>query len=126
MNVLVDTSVWVDHFRNGNNALVELIERDLALIHPMVLGEIACGTPPAPRIQTLSSLALLRSCTQATANEVMAFIEREALYGMGCGFVEISLLASILITPGAKIWTLDTRLAKVADRFGANYLPPLH
>lgn len=126
MNVLVDTSVWVDHFRNGNNALVELIERDLALIHPMVLGEIACGTPPAPRIQTLSSLALLRSCTQATANEVMAFIEREALYGMGCGFVDISLLASILITPGAKIWTLDTRLAKVADRFGANYLPPLH
>ena len=59
MSVLIDTSVWVDHFRNGNDALVDLIELDFALTHPMVIGEIACGTPPAPRIQTLASIGLL-------------------------------------------------------------------
>lgn len=48
MSVLIDTSVWIDHFRNGNEALVELMAQDRALIHPMVIGEIACGTPPAP------------------------------------------------------------------------------
>ena len=50
MKVLVDSSVWIDHFRNGNKALVELIELDLALTHPMVILEIAGGTPPAPGI----------------------------------------------------------------------------
>ncbi len=30
--VLVDTSVWVDHFRSGNDALVELLELDLVMV----------------------------------------------------------------------------------------------
>jgi predicted nucleic acid-binding protein len=53
--VLIDTSVWVDHFRQHNNVLAELLELDLALTHPMVVVELACGTPPAPRVQTLST-----------------------------------------------------------------------
>jgi predicted nucleic acid-binding protein len=62
MSVLVDTSVWIDHFRNGNDALVALIGLDLALTHPMVILEIACGTPPAPRVQTLPwPFAMLQS-----------------------------------------------------------------
>ncbi|MFD2838497.1 type II toxin-antitoxin system VapC family toxin [Azotobacter vinelandii] len=77
MKVLVDTSVWIDHFRNGNAALVELLGSDDALTHPMVIAEIACGTPPAPRAQTLDNLGLLQSCRQATLQEVMTFIERE-------------------------------------------------
>jgi len=126
MSVLIDTSVWVEHFRSNNRPLVELIGLDLALIHPMVLGEIACGTPPAPRVQTLTNLSLLRECKQASANEVMAFIEREELYGFGCGWVDISLLAATLINPGAKIWTLDKRLYDLAKRFGVAYVPSLH
>ena len=59
MTVLVDTSVWVDHFRNRNDGLIQLLERDRALIHPMILAEIACGTPPAPRSRTLGDLSLL-------------------------------------------------------------------
>ncbi|QSH81876.1 MAG: hypothetical protein JVY19_11675 [Ferrovum myxofaciens] len=47
MSVLIDTSVWIDHFRNGNDALIDLIGLDLALTHPMVILEIACGTPPS-------------------------------------------------------------------------------
>lgn len=126
MSVLIDTSVWVDHFRNRNVALVELIEMDLALNHPMVLVELACGTPPAPRAQTLHTLGLLRPCNQASLQEVMDFIEREKLYGIGCGLVDMSLLAATLITPGARLWTLDKRLAEMAGRFGAAYQMPVH
>lgn len=126
MNVLVDTSVWIDHFRNGNDALVELIALDLALIHPMVVLEIACGTPPAPRMQTLNNIGLLQACNQASLGEVMAFIEQEKLYGLGCGLVDMALLSSTLITPGTELWTLDKRLAELAVRFGVAHRPTLH
>ncbi len=127
MSVLVDTSVWIDHFRNGNNALVDLIARlDLALTHPMVILEIACGTPPAPRIQTLNNITLLQPCNQASLSEVMEFIEREKLYGLGYGLVNMTLLASTLITPGAELWTLDKRLAELAGHFGVAHRPTLH
>ncbi len=126
MSVLIDTSVWIDHFRNRNDVLVDLIELDLALAHPMVIVEIACGTPPTPRIQTLNSMSLLQPCNQAGLSEVMEFIEREGLYGLGCGLVDMSLLASTLITPGAELWTLDKRLAELAGRFGVAHLPTVH
>ena len=126
MNVLIDTSVWIDHFRHGNDVLVDLIGQDLALTHPMVIGEIACGTPPAPRAQTLSHMGLLQPCKQASLREVMAFIEREKLYGLGCGLVDMTLLASTLITPGAELWTLDKRLADLAERFAVAHRPKQH
>ena len=126
MNVLIDTSVWVDHFRNGNPALVDLIETDLALVHPMVTAELACGTPPQPRAGTLRSIGMLRPCKQATLREVIDFIERERLYGRGCGLVDMCLLASILITPDAKLWTLDKRLAEIASQFDAGFQPAKH
>nr|WP_297461807.1 PIN domain-containing protein [uncultured Halomonas sp.] len=126
MSVLIDTSVWVDHFRNRNDALVELIEADLALNHPMVLAELSCGTPPEPRAKTLHSVGLLRSCNQAGLRETTDFIEREKLYGLGCGLVDMLLLASTLITPDARLWTLDKRLASMARRFGVAYQVPVH
>ena len=118
MNTLIDTSVWIDHFRHRNEALVRLIELDLALTHTMVLVELACGTPPAPRRQTLGDVGLLRLSNQASLEEVMDFIERESLHGLGCGLVDMALLASTLITPGASLWTLDKRLAQLSGRFG--------
>ena len=126
MNVLIDTSLWVAHFRQKSDALVNLIERDCVLCHPMVLAEIACGTPPAPREQTLGDMALLRQGHLASWTEVMAFIEREKLNGLGCGFVDIALLASTCITPAATLWTLDRKLADLAKRFGVQYVPSLH
>lgn len=122
--VLVDTSVWVQHFRLRNAALSELLTLDRVLIHPMVLGELACGTPP-DRASTLADLELLQKSQQATAQEVMTFIEREQLFGLGCGFVDMVLLASALMTPGAQLWTLDRRLGALADRFGIMHEPAL-
>ena len=126
MSVIVDTSVWVDHFRQTNRALVDLMLQDSVLVHPMVIVEIACGTPPSPRSQTLENLALLQPCKQVTLSEVLALVEREKLYGLGCGLVDICLLASTLITPAAALWTLDKRLAGLAQRFGVAHSPVMH
>lgn len=123
--VLIDTSVWVAHFRQHNAALTALLAADQALMHPMVLGELACGTPPA-REQTLSDLGLLQTTQQASLREVIAFVDREQLYGLGCGLVDMSLLASTLLTPGASLWTLDKRLAELATRFKVAHQAPLH
>ena len=126
MSVIVDTSVWVDHFRHTNRALVDLMLQDSVLVHPMVIVEIACGTPPSPRSQTLENLALLQLCKQATLQEVLALVERERLYGLGCGLVDMCLLAATLITPAATLWTLDKRLAGLAQRFGVAHKPVMH
>ena len=82
--------------------------------------------PPEPRLRTLADLELLLAANQATPQEVRNLIEREALLGLGCGFVDLSLLASTLITPGATLWTLDKRLASLASRFRVCFAPPVH
>lgn len=78
MRVLVDTSVWVAHFRERNAPLVELLLMDAVLMHPLVLGELACGTPPS-RTQTLAHLKRLQPAAVASSDQVLAFIERERL-----------------------------------------------
>ncbi len=126
MNVLIDTSVWVEHFKKRNDTLIHLIEMDLALTHPMVLGELACGTPPAPRSQTLGDIELLKAAYQASLQEVMAFIEANKLYGLGCGLIDMHLLASTIITPDTSLWTYDKCLNKLADKLNIAYQSNLH
>ncbi len=99
---------------------------DAVSTHSMVLIELACGTPPSPRLQTLRDIALLQKVKEATTAEVMWLIENEKLYGMGCGLVDISLLASVLISPGTRIWSLDKNLIDLAIRFGCAYEPLTH
>lgn len=126
MNILVDTSVWVNHFCFPHTQLIALLEQDVVLTHPMIVLELACGTPPAPRARTLADIGLLQSVTQASLPEVMDFIEREKLYGLGCGLVDMALLASTLITPSTQLWTEDKRLAHLAKRFGVLHQILLH
>ncbi|OIN91414.1 MAG: VapC toxin family PIN domain ribonuclease [Comamonadaceae bacterium CG1_02_60_18] len=126
MTVLVDTSVWVDHFRRPNAMLAELMVQDQVLTHPLVVGELACGTPPEPRLRTLGDMALLLPADQAAPGEVRDFIEREALFGLGCGLIDLTLLASTLITQSAQLWTLDKRLASLSARYGVCFVPPMH
>lgn len=123
--ILVDTSIWIAHFRTKNHELCELLECDAVLIHPMVIAELACGTPPS-RANTLSYLAALQHTQQASLREVTDFIEQKQLYSEGCGIIDMMLLASTLITPNAKLWTLDKRLLSLTDRFNITYRPKLH
>ena len=115
--VLADTSVWIAHFRKSNQALQALLSADQVLCHPMVLIEIACGTPPAPRERTLSALRQLRSATVASTGETLELIEREQLHDSGCGAVDLLLLGSVLLTSDAVLWTLDNDLRALAARF---------
>jgi hypothetical protein len=87
MTVLVDTSVWAAHFRSHNATLVHLLLLDQVRIHPLVVGELACGTPPEPRVATLRHLEQLQPALQASPAEVREFIERERLFGLGCGLI---------------------------------------
>ena len=115
-DVLVDTSVWIDHFRHGNARLADLLASDAVRMHPLVLLELACGTPPAPRARTLADLGRLRPVAQAGQAELLAFIEQEGLFDCGCGAVDISLLASARLMPGVWLWTFDKSLQVLAQR----------
>ena len=113
--ILVDSSVWIDHLRAANASLAELIGDKLVLIHPYVVGELAVGSIKG-RGEFLSKLSDLPSATIATDNEVLDLIERRALFGRGIGYLDAHLLASVLLTDGAKLWTLDRNLHELAER----------
>lgn len=121
--ILADTSVWVAHFRKGLPTLRSLLKDDRVLGHPLVLIELACGTPPAPRDRTLGDLKLLEQAVVATTEETLALIERERLFDCGCGAIDVALVASARLTPGASLWTLDRNLLDVAIRLGIAFDP---
>ena len=125
MNVLVDTSVWVGHFKQRNERLVALLESGGVLCHPYVVMEVACGTPPNRRT-IIAMLAELESTPLATSDELLELIERRNLYGRGCGLVDMSLLASALLSEQTLLWTLDKRLEAVAVELSRAYRPALH
>jgi hypothetical protein len=124
MNVLVDTSVWVAHFRRRDDHLVTLLEADLVVCHPYVIAEIACGTPPDRRA-VIGLLSRLESAPVATHAEVLALIDARGLHGRGCGLVDLSLLAAALLGSQTRIWTLDRALATVAAELGRAHSPKL-
>ncbi|MHB1718205.1 MAG: type II toxin-antitoxin system VapC family toxin [Acidimicrobiales bacterium] len=111
--ILVDTSVWVDHLRAGEPALVHLLDHGLVLAHPWVTGELALGHL-SQRQDILGLLTGLPSAQIATDAEVLGLIEAEQLYGLGIGYVDAQLLAATRLTADARLWTADKRLAEVA------------
>jgi predicted nucleic acid-binding protein len=119
--VLADSSVWVEHFRKTNGMLQSLLATDQVLSHPLILLEIACGSPPAPRERTLSDLKKLRQSVIATTEETLELIERGRLQDLGCGAVDMCLLASVLLTPNTLLWTVDKALDVLAARFGVAF-----
>lgn len=125
MNVLVDTSVWIGHFKQRNEHLVALLESGRVVCHPYVVVEVACGTLPNRRA-IITLLVELESVPVATPDEVLDMTERRNLYGRGCGFVDMSLLASTLLSENALIWTLDKRLDAVASELKRVYRTVLH
>jgi len=119
--VLADTSVWVAHFRRSNPVLQSLVAMDQVLCHPLIVLEIACGTPPAPRERTIEDLKELQQASVATTDETLALIEREQFHDSGCGAIDVALLASALLTPNTLLWTLDKNLGAFALRMGVAF-----
>ena len=113
--ILVDTSVWVDHLRSGDETLASLLESSRVLMHPFILGELACGNLRR-RNQVLTLLGHLPRITVASNEEALLFIERHRLMGKGIGFVDVHLLAAVALECGARLWTRDRRLHAQARR----------
>jgi predicted nucleic acid-binding protein len=117
--VLVDTSVWVSHLRDGNTVLTDLLNDGRVYCHPLIIGELACGNLK-DRALILSFLQLLPMSIEAEYEEVLSFIENKCLMGKGIGYVDTHLIASAVLT-GVLIWTLDKKLAHVADSLHIKY-----
>ena len=118
--ILVDTTVWVDHLRGGDAQLAELLERGAVVMHPFVVGEIACGNL-SDRSSILELLRDLPAAVVAEGEEVLGFIERHRLHGKGIGYVDVHLLASALLTKRASLWTRDKRLHMAAQELGCAF-----
>jgi predicted nucleic acid-binding protein len=117
--MLVDTSVWVRHLREGDARLAAALERAEVWTHPWVVGELACGRL-SDRATVLELLRALPTTPVASFDEVLALIERRSLMGRGIGWADVQLLASALLA-GLPIWTLDRRLAAVAAELGVEH-----
>ncbi|MBA2598698.1 MAG: PIN domain-containing protein [Chloroflexia bacterium] len=111
--ILVDTSVWIDHLRSGEPELAAVLDGGQVLMHPFVLGELACGNLKN-RGEVLRLLDDLPAAPTATDPEVLGLIERRLLMGRGIGYVDVHLLASAALDDVARLWTRDRRLAAVA------------
>ncbi len=111
--ILVDTSVWIDHFRDHDDELARALDDGEVLIHPLVVGELACGNL-RNRAEILGLLGALPLAREATHDEVLAFIERRSLMGRGIGYIDAHLLAAAALTPWTRLRTHDKRLARLA------------
>ena len=118
--ILVDTSVWVDHLRDGDVQLSALLDSRRVLMHPFVVGELACGNL-SNRAEVLALLGQLPSAAVATDEETLFFIERHELMGRGIGYVDAHLLAAVSLDAGTQLWTRDKRLLAVANTMKLTY-----
>jgi predicted nucleic acid-binding protein len=117
--VLVDTSVWVSHFRKAHDGLVELLTHGEVACHPFIIGELACGTF-RNRTNILLLLEALPMAFPAEHAEVLAFVETHNLMGKGLGYIDVHLLAAALLNR-LSLWTLDKKLEKASDALQCKY-----
>jgi predicted nucleic acid-binding protein len=120
--ILVDTSVWVDHLRAGDVSLAHALNLGQVLVHPFVLGELACGNL-RNRQEVLGLLRNLPEAPRVSDDEAHFLIENRSLMGRGVGYIDVHLLASVLLTDEPALWTRDKRLAAIAGELSVLYEP---
>ena len=118
--ILVDTSVWIDHLRIGHPNLVSLLNRNEVLIHPFVIGELACGNLKN-RNAVLAMLQDLPKVISASDAEALHYIEQHQLMGCGIGYLDAHLLPATALTPPTRLWTQDKRLKSAASSLKLAY-----
>ena len=118
--ILVDTSVWVDHMRSSEAELIAQLNAGNVLVHPMVIGELACGTM-RDRYKKLSEWLSLPRIDVLRNEEVLALIESHGLMGNGIGFIDAHLLCATLRDGEARLWTRDARLKRVSEAWGVAF-----
>ena len=111
--VIVDTSIWSTHLRQGSRQLEKLLMNAEVMCHPFIIGELACGHLKN-RNEIISLLQSLPLAPTIEFDEFLYFIDRNHLMGKGVGFVDVHLLASAQLI-GIPLWTADKRLKSAAD-----------
>ena len=122
--MLVDTSVWVDHFRRGDAALTDALQTSQVWIHPFIVGELACGNLSS-RVEVLGLLQSLPCLTKCSDEEVLVFIEQHRLMGRGIGYVDAHLLAATQLA-STQLWTRDKRLNAAASELALAHTETHH
>ena len=117
--ILVDTSVWIDHLRNGNKELEKLLNDEDVVCHPFIIGELACGNLKN-RKEILSLLQSLTTIDTVDNNELLSFIDNHKLAGTGLGLIDVYLLSSAMLN-NVLLWTLDKTLKHEAGRLRVEY-----
>lgn len=117
--ILVDTSVWVQHFRAGNQHLEDLLQEGQVVTHSFIIGELACGNLKN-RLEILSLLQSLPTTLTLAFEEFLFFLEQNQLMGTGLGFVDVHLLASAKLAD-TPLWTLDKKLNAASHTLGIRY-----
>ena len=117
--ILVDTSVWIRHFRSQNLSLVSLLEENRVAIHEFVIGELACGQLKY-RDEILSLLNALPKLDTLPYDDVLFLIQKRKLFGSGIGWIDSHLLAAA-IDAGSQLWTFDKSLKNVAKKCSAQF-----
>jgi len=118
--VLVDTSVWLHHLREGDPDLEQLLAEGEVMCHPFIIGELACGNLKN-RHEILALLQRLPLANQAKHEEALELIEQNRLMGKGLGYIDVHLSASAVLT-GAQMWTYDKRLKEANEGLGIRYV----
>ena len=117
--VLADTSIWITHFRVGQNHFIELLEQGLISCHPYIIGELACGSLKN-RTEIIKLLEALPTVNVLEHSEVMDFLDSRKLMSIGIGYVDVHLLGASLLSD-TPIWTFDRSLVKAAKSLNINY-----
>ena len=120
--VLVDTSVWVDHLRSREPEVASLVDKRQIVIHPMVIGELACGNL-SNRQEVLRYLSRLPRTLVAKDDEVLFFIKQRRLMGCGIGYIDAHLLAATVLHGTMRLWTHDRQMITVADELDIRFIP---
>jgi predicted nucleic acid-binding protein len=117
--ILVDTSVWIKHLREGDQNLIRLLEQGLVACHPFIIGEIACGGIKN-RYEIISLLNDLPSTDILDHYDIMEFIENRKIMNKGIGYIDVHLLGSALVSE-TPLWTLDKVLREIANQLSIEY-----
>ena len=118
--VFVGTSIWINHLRQGNLHLEELLLDVQVVCHPFIIGELACGNI-MNRGEVLTLLRTLPMVPTVSLDELLYFIERRRLMGKGLGFVDTHLLASAHVAQ-TPLWTSDKSLKAAAIELEIAYV----
>ncbi len=113
MKTLVDSSVWIGHFKKADSKLISLLEADEVILHPFVIQELYLGKPKGKEF-VFERLVKLPTLSILPDEEFRRFVDRFKIPGKGIGVIDSHLLASAFQQKIA-LFTFDKKLGHLAQ-----------